>query len=204
MWFSFWRSRDPFSLEELSQIEPMELVYIFVLCSKLLLRFIHGTNLAAKGMARLAYLISRFCFKILLNLLGHRYLTDQLLNIEIVDEVNEDFVIEALRSISELITYGDQHDASFFEFFMEKQIMGEFVRILQISRTATVSLQLLQTMSIIIQNLKSEHAIYYLFSTEHINKLITYAFDFRNDELLSYYMSFLRFVLNCLLFFSTK
>ncbi|KAG6598900.1 Protein TRANSPARENT TESTA 9, partial [Cucurbita argyrosperma subsp. sororia] len=138
MWFSFWRSRDPFSLEEL------------------------------------------------------RYLTDQLLNIEIVDEVNEDFVIEALRSISELITYGDQHDASFFEFFMEKQIMGEFVRILQISRTATVSLQLLQTMSIIIQNLKSEHAIYYLFSTEHINKLITYAFDFRNDELLSYYMSFLR------------
>ncbi|XP_022929617.1 uncharacterized protein LOC111436147 isoform X5 [Cucurbita moschata] len=138
MWFSFWRSRDPFSLEEL------------------------------------------------------RYLTNQLLNIEIVDEVNEDFVIEALRSISELITYGDQHDASFFEFFMEKQIMGEFVRILQISRTATVSLQLLQTMSIIIQNLKSEHAIYYLFSTEHINKLITYAFDFRNDELLSYYMSFLR------------
>ncbi|TYK03051.1 uncharacterized protein E5676_scaffold46G001470 [Cucumis melo var. makuwa] len=104
----------------------------------------------------------------------------------------KDFVIEALRSISELITYGDQHDASFFEFFMEKQIMGEFVRILKISRTATVSLQLLQTMSIIIQNLKSEHAIYYLFSTEHMNKLITYAFDFRNDELLSYYISFLR------------
>ena len=46
-----------------------------------------------------------------------------------------------------------------FRFFMEKQIMGEFVRILKISRTATVSLQLLQTMSIIIQNLKSEHAI---------------------------------------------
>ena len=27
----------------------------------------------------------------------------------------KDFVIEALRSIAELITYGDQHDASFFE-----------------------------------------------------------------------------------------
>ncbi|XP_022965446.1 uncharacterized protein LOC111465350 [Cucurbita maxima] len=138
MWFSFWRSRDRFSLEEL------------------------------------------------------RYLTDQLLKIQIVNEVNKDFVIEALRSISELITYGDQHDASFFEFFMEKQIMAEFVRILTISRTASVSLQLLQTMSIIIQNLKSEHAIYYLFSTEHMNKLITYAFDFRSDELLSYYISFLR------------
>ena len=46
-----------------------------------------------------------------------------------------------------------------FRFFMEKQIMAEFVRILTISRTGSVSLQLLQTMSIIIQNLKSEHAI---------------------------------------------
>lgn len=37
--------------------------------------------------------------------------------------------------------------------------MGEFVRILKISRTVIISLQLLQTMSIMIQNLKSEHAI---------------------------------------------
>ncbi|XP_057981362.1 protein TRANSPARENT TESTA 9 isoform X2 [Malania oleifera] len=121
-----------------------------------------------------------------------RYLTDQLLKVQIVNEVNKDFVIEALRSIAELITYGDQHDPTFFEFFMERQVMGEFVRLLNLSRTVTVSLQLLQTVSIMIQNLKNEHAIYYMFSNEHINYLITYNFDFRNEELLSYYMSFLR------------
>lgn len=121
-----------------------------------------------------------------------RYLTDQLMKVQVVNEVNKDFVIEALRSIAELITYGDQHDTNFFEFFMEKQVMGEFVRILKISRTMIISLQLLQTMSIVIQNLKSEHSIYYLFSNEHINCLITYSFDFRNEELLSYYISFLR------------
>lgn len=37
--------------------------------------------------------------------------------------------------------------------------MGEFVRILKVSRTLSVSLQLLQTISIMIQNLKNEHAI---------------------------------------------
>ncbi|XP_010046920.2 protein TRANSPARENT TESTA 9 [Eucalyptus grandis] len=121
-----------------------------------------------------------------------RYLTDQLFKIQVVNEVNKDFVIEALRSIAELITYGDQHDSAFFEFFMEKQVMGEFVRILKISRPVGVSLQLLQTLSIMIQNLKSEHAIYYLFSNEHINYLITYSFNFDNEELLSYYISFLR------------
>ncbi|XP_061362933.1 protein TRANSPARENT TESTA 9-like [Gastrolobium bilobum] len=138
MWFSFLRSRDRFSLDQL------------------------------------------------------RYLSDQLTKVQIVNEVNKDFVIEALRSIAELITYGDQHDASFFEFFMEKQVVGEFVRILKLSRTVSVPLQLLQTVSIMIQNLKSEHAIYYMFSNEHMNYLITYSFDFRNEELLSYYISFLR------------
>ncbi|KAB2600042.1 hypothetical protein D8674_010313 [Pyrus ussuriensis x Pyrus communis] len=138
MWFSFWKSRDRFSLDEL------------------------------------------------------RYLTDQLIKVQIVNEVNKDFVIEALRSIAELITYGDQHDSTFFEFFMEKQIMGELVRILKVSRTMTVSLQLLQTISIMIQNLKNEHAIYYMFSNEHMNYLITFSFDFQNEELLSYYISFLR------------
>lgn len=33
-----------------------------------------------------------------------------------------------------------------------------------------------------------------MFSNEHMNYLITYSFDFQNEELLSYYISFLRFV----------
>ncbi|KAH6794191.1 CLEC16A-like protein [Perilla frutescens var. hirtella] len=138
MWFSFWRSRDRLSLDEL------------------------------------------------------RFLVDQLIKVEVVNEVNKDFVIEALRSIAELITYGDQHDPAYFEFFMEKQVMGEFVRILRICKSLIVSRQLLQTMSIMIQNLKSDHSIYYMFSNEHVNYLINYPFDFRNEELLSYYISFLR------------
>lgn len=37
--------------------------------------------------------------------------------------------------------------------------MGEFVRILKVSTTISVALQLLQTLSIMIQNFKSEHSI---------------------------------------------
>ncbi|KAG5378119.1 hypothetical protein IGI04_025961 [Brassica rapa subsp. trilocularis] len=118
-----------------------------------------------------------------------RHLTDQLRKFQIVNDTNKDFVVEALRSIAEILTYGDQHDPSFFEFFMEKQVMAEFVRILRVSKTVTVSVQLLQTMSIMIQNLKN-----YLFSNEYVNYLITYTFDFQHEELLSYYISFLRAV----------
>lgn len=56
--------------------------------------------------------------------------------------------------------------------------MGEFVRILKISRTMTVSLQLLQTISIMIQNLKSEHAICKFFMEEERDKLCScYSFS---------------------------
>ncbi|KAG6520874.1 hypothetical protein ZIOFF_017936 [Zingiber officinale] len=121
-----------------------------------------------------------------------RYLTKELQKIEIVNDINEDLVIEMLRSIAELMTYGDQHDPSYFEFFMEKQIISEFVRILRISKPTNVSLQLLQTMSIMIENLANKNSIYYLFSNGRINQLITYSYDFQNEEILPYYISFLR------------
>ncbi|CAI0407281.1 unnamed protein product [Linum tenue] len=121
MWFSFWRPRDRFSLDEL------------------------------------------------------RYLTDQLQKVRIINEVNKDFVVEALRSIAELITYGDQHDSSFFDFFMEKQVMGEFVRMLQMSKSMIISLQILQTLSIMIQNLRTEHAIYIVSFPLYV-EAIRYAF----------------------------
>ena len=69
-----------------------------------------------------------------------RHLTDQLRKIQIVNDTNKvsgnfdlglialflfvfdlclpflkDFVVEALRSIAEILTYGDHHDPSFFE-----------------------------------------------------------------------------------------
>ncbi|WZZ72761.1 hypothetical protein YC2023_084131 [Brassica napus] len=89
---------------------------------------------------------------------GH--LTDQLTKIQIVNDTNKDLVVEALRSIAEILTYGDQHDPSFFEFFMEKQVMGEFVRILRVSKTVTVSVQA-------VSGKLNKHTISLLLKTEN-------------------------------------
>lgn len=61
-----------------------------------------------------------------------------------------------------------------FRFFMEKQIMGEFARILRISKLSRVSLQLLQTMSIMIQNLRNEHSICKSLQTMNIHSIMRY------------------------------
>ena len=48
----------------------------------------------------------------------------------IITEVNAAAVVETLRSVAELMIWGDQHDASFFDFFLENQMMESFGKIM--------------------------------------------------------------------------
>lgn len=50
----------------------------------------------------------------------------------------------------------------------------------------------MQTLSIMIQNLRSETSIFYLFSNNHINDIVQLGFDFEDEEVLGYYISFLK------------
>eukprot|EP00850_Spirogloea_muscicola_P019717 SM000197S05460 [mRNA] locus=s197:215652:223016:+ [translate_table: standard] len=124
-----------------------------------------------------------------------RHLNEQLHKYAVINDANKGVVVETLRSIAELMIWGDQHEPAFFEFFMDQKLLSHFLRILKSSsKRGGVAVQLLQTLSIMIQNIKSQVAIYYLFSNEYINNIITYPFDFTDEELLAYYISFLRTV----------
>ena len=46
-------------------------------------------------------------------------------------ESNRKVVVETLRSLAELVIWGDQHDARFFDFFAEKHLLSHFNRILR-------------------------------------------------------------------------
>eukprot|EP00884_Botryococcus_braunii_P017498 jgi/Botrbrau1/4431/Bobra.0348s0020.1 len=52
--------------------------------------------------------------------------------------------------------------------------------------------QVLQTLSILIQNIRSTTAIFYLFSNNHINEIVGMRFDFEDDEVLGYYINLLK------------
>lgn len=53
-------------------------------------------------------------------------------------------------------------------------------------------MQVLQTLSIIIQNVRSETAVFFLFSNNHVNNIVDLDFDFDDEEVLGYYISFLK------------
>lgn len=96
------------------------------------------------------------------------------------------------REMAELMIWGDQHDQSFFDFFLEKNLLGYFLRIMAQSRDSAVHVQLLQTLSILLENLRSTSSLYYLLSNDRINAIITHPFDFSDEEVLAYYISFLK------------
>ncbi|CAE8680689.1 unnamed protein product [Polarella glacialis] len=111
------------------------------------------------------------------------------------DEQNRDQVVEVIRQITEAVLWGEQtgHDNSFFDFFCEKSILADFVRVLgRPNVPRTVKVQLLQTLSMLIQNIRRDTSLYYLFSSNHINQLISTQFDWNDEEILSYYISFLK------------
>lgn len=123
-----------------------------------------------------------------------KYVINELRQIKVVDQHNRELVIDLLQTIVEIVTYGDRQDPFIFECFMEYQVLAEFVRILKISRNSKIEAPLLQYLSIMIQNMGSEHAIYYCLSNDYINNIIAHQYDFDGGDLAPYYVSFLRAV----------
>ncbi len=62
------------------------------------------------------------------------------------------------------------------------------------SRMGETAQQVLQTLSIIAQNVSSERALDYLLSNNHVNSIVETPFDFEDEEVLGFYVSFLKAV----------
>eukprot|EP00931_Biecheleriopsis_adriatica_P029922 TRINITY_DN17696_c0_g1_i1.p1 TRINITY_DN17696_c0_g1~~TRINITY_DN17696_c0_g1_i1.p1 ORF type:complete len:879 (-),score=169.37 TRINITY_DN17696_c0_g1_i1:57-2657(-) len=111
------------------------------------------------------------------------------------DEQNRDSMVEVIRQITEALLWGEQngHDDNFFDFFCEKGILADFVRVLGLPKVPkTVKVQLLQTLSMLIQNIRRDTSLYYLFSNNYVNQLIATEFEWADEEILTYYISFLK------------
>ena len=121
-------------------------------------------------------------------------LYSQLSKVSTVTARNRDMVVESLRTVAELLIWGDKHDPAFFEFFLEQNMLATFWRLLASpSPCAQVQMQLLQALAILIQNLTLSSSVFYILSNNHINELITHPFAFdQHEELLAHYVSLLK------------
>ena len=113
-----------------------------------------------------------------------RKMYKQLYENKSVSKDNETVVIEILRGLAEMIVYGDSNSEILFDFFCEKNMLS---LILEVMWTETgcpvkVHVQILQTLSILINSIRNETSLYYLLSNNYINEIIIFPHDFEDDN----------------------
>lgn len=92
-------------------------------------------------------------------------------------------LVEAIRQATEVLVWGERHDETLFDLFCESQVLASFVRTLLAQSTPeVVQVQLLQTLSILVQNAHRSTSFFYLLSGGHLNTLLSGALDFEDDE----------------------
>ncbi|KHJ92413.1 hypothetical protein OESDEN_07699 [Oesophagostomum dentatum] len=120
-----------------------------------------------------------------------KYLHGVLVKNEKVVESNRKVLVEALRAIAEILIWGDQNDSKVFDFFLERQMLSYFLQIMK-QDGGSLNVQLLQTLNILFENIRHETSLYFLLSNNHVNSIITHNFDFNNEEIMAYYISFMK------------
>ncbi|KAK9171367.1 hypothetical protein cmbei_7001150, partial [Cryptosporidium meleagridis] len=131
---------------------------------------------------------------------------------------SEKELVEKIRTVAEVLIWEDQNDEQgYFEITCKFKIFPTLVGlIIHIDVNYSIKKQSLQTLSIILQNIKNINTLYYILSNNMISKLLNNTFKSGNlqnltqdsyeidlnisiinkeeeeDELLSYYISLLR------------
>lgn len=101
-------------------------------------------------------------------------------------------VTESLRDLAETMVWGDQNEAPFWDYFLEKDMLRFFRQALNSFPQHHVKNQVIQSLSILIQNMRDPTAVIYLLSGNTINSIISHDFDFTDEETVAHYISFLR------------
>ncbi|KAM4698360.1 protein CLEC16A isoform 2-T2 [Rhinophrynus dorsalis] len=121
-----------------------------------------------------------------------KYLYQVLSKNMTVTDLNRNLLVETIRSITEILLWGDQNDSSVFDFFLEKNMFVFFLNILRQKSGRYVCGQLLQTLNMLFENINHETSLYYLLSNNHVNSIIVHKFDFSDEEIMGYYICFLK------------
>ena len=109
-------------------------------------------------------------------------------------ENNKEIIIQIIQIIEDFLIYDDNNEnkLDIFEIFCEKNILKYLVE-LSNSHSRDINLQIIKTISVLVLNLKNKISLYYLFSNNYINKIISHnTFDKYDDDFLSYYINFLK------------
>jgi protein CLEC16A len=108
-------------------------------------------------------------------------------------EYNHIHIVENVRTLTEFLIFAEKYDKTYFDLFIDENVLqGDIARFLFFNNRL-VSIQIIQTVSMLIQNIETKTRVYYLLGNPFLNQLISHEFDFsKDDELVDYYVNLLK------------
>ena len=107
--------------------------------------------------------------------------------------VNVPRLVELTRLIAEMVVYGEQNDEPMFEYFSEKNMIGMLVDLMRKKPSLpALKVQVLQTLSILVQNVEDIQKLFYLLSNNFVNALIDLRIENLEEEVLHNYSAFIK------------
>ncbi|EAR83388.3 CLEC16A, putative (macronuclear) [Tetrahymena thermophila SB210] len=109
------------------------------------------------------------------------------------DEKYKDVFIEDIELIVSMFIWGDKNDDNFFDFMCETNFLEQLLQITQkLQNCREIRTIIIQQICLLILNVKKPMQLNYILSHQIINDLITFQFDFNDDDFVDYYINFLK------------
>ncbi|KAJ3050218.1 Protein CL16A [Rhizophlyctis rosea] len=104
-----------------------------------------------------------------------------------------DTIVRCLRELVEILIWADNNDSSdCFDFFLEQKLHLLLLKILHVSVEDDIVLELLRFYNVFFESVQAGSILYFFLSNNHINDVIAFKYNTKNDEILSYYMTLLK------------
>ncbi|KAG8348273.1 hypothetical protein ERJ75_001740100 [Trypanosoma vivax] len=121
------------------------------------------------------------------------HLCQQIRRMEEFQEFHDLEFAETLRELAEVIIWCDKSADSAFDIFLELNMIKTLERVVTNAElSATVKMQVINFMTMLLHNFDRESSIYYMCSNNRLNRMISIELDESDDEFLSIYVSFMK------------
>ncbi|CAJ1459888.1 unnamed protein product [Effrenium voratum] len=101
-------------------------------------------------------------------------------------------LVEEIRKATACLVWSETHDSSLFNLFCEHTMLAGFVAALRAASPVPVKLQILQTLSILVQNAQRDTSFIYLLSQGLLNDFFDDPPANMDEEALAYFITLLK------------
>ena len=106
------------------------------------------------------------------------------------EKKNEKTIIAAISEIESYLLFSSKTDSlDFFDMFCEENYLKEYIRLLSLNNKE-ISLAILNSINILILNISNNQFLYYFFSSQIVNSIISSSFQ--EHEYITYQINFIK------------